>query len=778
MRCVPPPALQRLARRATRAARCRRRRRRSAGRPRRRSGAGDRAARCGRRRSGPAPARSVPLAAARPVLLRPRPPRRRRRFFGRVVGRAGRRRGRGGVPGRVSPTRGLRRRRRAGGRVGARRRGTRSRPARSSPASSRACSAMSSSVRPAIGARPPSSLRCPPMRPSSRVGVPPAPGAAAAGAGRAGLLAAAAAARAAPAPLLRRAVGPRSAGAARRVAGRRPCSGSSALAVSASVAAGRRPSARGLPFDAGFGAAVRRRQRWVIRSVLRLRSVPVRTSMPSLMTRAPPAHAGACRRRAVPTACRRARSIGGFAVPVLRPVRPARSVARAIPASTSPGLALRGCVMSSISTLTGFVSRSSQRRMNGSTSSSTSRPLRRCDVGSAGKLERTVDVRAELRRVDRCAVGARRARPATRPRSPLLATPAPARRAATAPVTAMPSGNASVSDTDSGSRSTSSANTRSRYSASLSCPVDSASPKLTFGRGEKPSVNASGSWVIRNARSSARATSRWRDPADLARASCTGAGPDSRRRPSCRTSRGRRRGRLGAEEPDRDVGAGRSGPGPCPGSRPRARAARPPRARGRSRCTPRSRSRESTGNRGARARPGPPASRPRGNRGAGPAAMWSQGSTSSRVRWRVTYQSGSRPSACIASSPAVEREVLAPLLERAARPPDRLDDPADPAVAAAHDALGERRLRVVPLHLRLGAPGRVAQQRDLAAAARRRCSGRTTGTACAASARTRRPTPCSSPASCTCARCRRRSSRARAIPSVSSSISVGRPVRK
>ena len=53
--------------------------------------------------------------------------------------------------------------------------------------------------------------------------------------------------------------------------------------------------------------------------------------------------------------------------------------------------------------------------------------------------------------------------------------------------------------------------------------------------------------------------------------------------------------------------------------------------------------------------------------------------------------------------PAVEREVLAPLLERAARTPDPLDDPSDAPVAAARDALGERRRGVVPLHLRLRA---------------------------------------------------------------------------
>ena len=37
--------------------------------------------------------------------------------------------------------------------------------------------------------------------------------------------------------------------------------------------------------------------------------------MPSLMTRAPPAHAGACRQPAVQAACRRAQSIDAYAVP-------------------------------------------------------------------------------------------------------------------------------------------------------------------------------------------------------------------------------------------------------------------------------------------------------------------------------------------------------------------------------------------------------------------------------------------------------------------------------
>ena len=77
-----------------------------------------------------------------------------------------------------------------------------------------------------------------------------------------------------------------------------------------------------------------------------------------------------------------------------------------------------------------------------------------------------------------------------------------------APVTSMPSGRATEIRADRPSTSTGCARSRSRYSAMLSCPVPSANPKLTFGRGEKPWVNASGSCSIRNARSNARATSR------------------------------------------------------------------------------------------------------------------------------------------------------------------------------------------------------------------------------------------------------------------------------
>src|SRR5690606_23169559 len=68
--------------------------------------------------------------------------------------------------------------------------------------------------------------------------------------------------------------------------------------------------------------------------------------------------------------------------------------------------------------------------------------------------------------------------------------------------------------------------------------------------------------------------------------------------------------------------------------------------------------------------------------------------------------------------PHVEAEVLAPLLERAALAPDLLDDRAEPAVAAAEEALDEAGAGVVPLELHalgpLGLHG-VTQQVDLAA---------------------------------------------------------------
>ena len=264
-------------------------------------------------------------SAPPPVLLRPRPPRRRRRFFGpSSVPSPPAARGPAGAAGRVSPTCGLAGRIRRGAR-GSRGGCGRPRPmpAPASPASSRACSPMSSAVsprsasaavqsslpvhgsarRPRATARgwplPPAAPRCPAscgrVRRASRAG-------AASSAGRRG--------RGRPGAARRRS---RRRSRRRFVAGARPRRQPAAQRLRRSGAALARRSVPG---------RLRAAAAWVIRSVPRLRGVPVRTSMPSLMTRAPPAHAGACRLPAVPTACRRARSIGGFAVPGPRRVLP------------------------------------------------------------------------------------------------------------------------------------------------------------------------------------------------------------------------------------------------------------------------------------------------------------------------------------------------------------------------------------------------------------------------------------------------------------------------
>ena len=187
---------------------------------------------------------------------------------------------------------------------------------------------------------------------------------------------------------------------------------------------------------------------------------------------------------------------------------------------------------------------------------------------------------------------------------------------ATAPTTSMPSGNAAVSGAGSASRST----------VFGEHEVDVLRVALVPGRQRQPEAHLRpGREALgereRELRDAKRALERpgdvaVADPADLAElrvlepdrvrgaAPHDGTGAGRRRAPWCRGSApGRRR-------------PTRSGPGPCPAIRPRAPAATPPRARGRSRCTPRSRSTESTGNRGARARPGRPASRPRGSRRA------------------------------------------------------------------------------------------------------------------------------------------------------------------
>ncbi len=93
--------------------------------------------------------------------------------------------------------------------------------------------------------------------------------------------------------------------------------------------------------------------------------------------------------------------------------------------------------------------------------------------GRAGRRPSTVSTRYWTSVIDSCSAGARSTR-------------------RTAPVAGMPSGSTGVSRCGRASVSTGSVSSTSRYSASLSCPTDSASPKLTLGRGENPSVNASG----------------------------------------------------------------------------------------------------------------------------------------------------------------------------------------------------------------------------------------------------------------------------------------------
>ena len=263
----------------------------------------------------------------------------------------------------------------------------------------------------------------------------------------------------------------------------------------------------------------------------------------------------------------------------------------------------------------------------------------------------------------------------------------------------MPCGSARRARRASASSSTGSASssrgTRRRSRARRRAP----SPKLTFGRGEKPCVNASGSSATRNARSNAArevaVAEMKRTLPRFEKRSRTGK-PASPRTDDLR-SMGRSLRRTGH----------RSGTGiaaaaveiltralAAAGRRDRATRRR---ARAPSRCTRHSRSRASTGSRGARARPAPPPvlpeevavqTRPRCGPRAAPRPRW---------RWRVTYQSGSRPSAAIASSHRVEVEALAPLLERPARRARPARSRADAAVATARDPLGERRLGVVPL---------------------------------------------------------------------------------
>ena len=239
----------------------------------------------------------------------------------------------------------------------------------------------------------------------------------------------------------------------------------------------------------------------------------------------------------------------------------------------------------------------------GRTSSTVSPPLRRRRASSVGAASADADGDPHLR----CRCGYLDAVPDRRHR--LLQRRRCVAAATVAPVTSIPSGSASDSVPASQSRSIGSASSTSRYSASLSCPTDSARPKLTFGRGEKPWVKASGSAA----------------PGTPARTRGRRRGAEMKRTLPCFVNRSRTGVRCPAqrrsptapvrvEQADRHHRASRSWPvpwlPPAGGDRPKR-----PRARAPGPCTPHSRSRASTGNRGARARRARPASPARGSRG-------------------------------------------------------------------------------------------------------------------------------------------------------------------
>ena len=88
----------------------------------------------------------------------------------------------------------------------------------------------------------------------------------------------------------------------------------------------------------------------------------------------------------------------------------------------------------------------------------------------------------------------------------------------------------------------------SRYSASDSWPVERARPKWSLGRGEKPSLRATGSSARRSTRSQIRARSRWlvkrtlprlgEADADAHQPTPAGGGPGPERRPGPPPRRG------------------------------------------------------------------------------------------------------------------------------------------------------------------------------------------------------------------------------------------------
>ena len=278
----------------------------------------------------------------------------------------------------------------------------------------------------------------------------------------------------------------------------------------------------------------------------------------------------------------------------------------------------------------------------------------------------------------------------------------------------------------------------STYSAIDSAPVGSARPKLIFGRGVNPSLDATGRPARRSARSHMRATSRWLVNRTLP---SFGGRTRSFTTPASLVSGVAPAPRPGRQQRDRDLAAAA-----------RVLAGALAAARGRDRRgddvldAVAGADAAVVARRPAAVLEPEPASAscqsPHRKSLCRPAVRWSHGRISCSSRCRDTYQSSDRPSAAIASCQRSRSEVLAPLLEHAARRASTrsMTRPMrrSPRVAMPSATLARR---VVPLelHAALGLAARlVADAGRPCAAARSRCSGRTTGTGCAAWARTRR----------------------------------------
>ena len=179
-------------------------------------------------------------------------------------------------------------------------------------------------------------------------------------------------------------------------------------------------------------------------------------------------------------------------------------------------------------------------------------------------------------------------------------------------------------------------------------------------------------------------------------------------------------------------------------------------------------------------RPAPPASRPTGSRACSPAVRWSHGRTSSLGRGgggRTSRATGPRPPSPPSQrsrskySPHSWNVPPARHTRSITRPMRRSPRLAMPSATVA---AGSCHLR---LTLRALCVARAHAARSCAAA-RRRCSGRTTGTACAAWARSRRGSTVTDARSVWRRPIATQLRASSAMPSVSSSVSVGRPVRK